>query len=209
MKELKQSEIEQETHPLVQSIVENSELFASRLELLEHCAKNAPEGTVLEFGVFQGRSLLAIKNVRKGKVVGFDSFEGLPEDWDAGGVVRPAGHFACEPPKELPRGVTLEAGWFEETLPRWLESNREVVSFVHIDCDLYSSTKTVLEKLDDRIRPGTILLFDELLNLDDGFNTNWEQNEFKALKEWLEEYDREVQPVARTNSQQVAFIVRK
>jgi len=51
----------------------------------------------------------------------------------------------------------------------------------HIDCDLYSSTKTVFDWLKPRIRAGTIV-FDEYFNY-----PNWHQHEFKAFKEFVEE----------------------
>lgn len=42
---------------------------------------------ILEFGVFQGRTISLIKEKVKGlgyKIYGFDSFYGLPDDWKNG-----------------------------------------------------------------------------------------------------------------------------
>jgi hypothetical protein len=48
---------------------------------------------------------------------------------------------------------------------------------------------------------GTILYFDEITGWGDLHEQydNWQNGEYKALKEWLEEYEREVEPVSRNN----------
>jgi hypothetical protein len=61
-----------------------------------------------------------------------------------------------------------------------------------IDCDLYSSTVTVLQACNDVIVPGTILKFDEVF----GFEL-WREHEYKALQEWLLKYDRQIEWFAR------------
>ncbi len=53
---------------------------------------------------------------------------------------------------------------------------------MHIDCDLYSSTKTVLGLLKDRLRDGAILVFDEYFNY-----PGWEQHEYKAFLEFIDQ----------------------
>ena len=55
------------------------------------------------------------------------------------------------------------------------------IAFVGIDCDVYSSAREVLFGLGDRLRPSTILYFDELINYD---TILW--NEMLALFEFLE-----------------------
>ena len=72
--------------------------------------------------------------------------------------------------------MRLHKGWFEETLPVWLAANEGPVSFIPIDCDLYSSTRTILTLLAERIVPGTIGLFDEYFNY-----PNWEKHEYKRF----------------------------
>lgn len=53
---------------------------------------------------------------------------------------------------------------------------------LHIDCDLYSSTRTVLRLLKDRIKPGCVIVFDEYFNY-----PGWEDKEFKAFREFISE----------------------
>jgi len=64
---------------------------------------------------------------------------------------------------EVPANVVLHAGWFDDTLPVFLAGTPGPVRFANIDCDLYSSTRSVLTALAGRIRPGTILVFDRLI----------------------------------------------
>jgi predicted O-methyltransferase YrrM len=151
-----------------------------RKVLLEACAhaKVQPGELVCEFGVFSGRSTnLIAKSFPDSAVYGFDSFEGLPEDW-RGNLIK--GTFAL---KHLPRvrsNVTLVKGWFDQTLPDFLATHQGTAAFLHIDCDLYSSTRTVLSLFADRVRPGTILLFDEYFNY-----SGWEDGEYKAFQEFI------------------------
>ena len=73
-------------------------------------------------------------------VIGFDTFTGLPEAWRTG---FPVGEFAqSEVPKVV--GAELIVGLFEDELPAFLARTEEQIAFLHVDCDLYSSTKTVL-----------------------------------------------------------------
>lgn len=77
--------------------------------------------------------------------------------------------------------MELVVGMFEDTLPSFLEQHTDSCAFIHIDCDLYSSTKCVLDCLGDRIQAGTILLFDEYFNY-----PGWELHEFKAFQEFVQ-----------------------
>lgn len=137
------------------------------------------DGLVLEFGVFAGASLRAIAGRCDGEVHGFDSFEGLPEDWTH---FQKRGRFSLggRVPEFDERNVRIHAGWFEHTLPGFLTDHAGPARFVHIDCDLYSSTKTVLDLLGPRIVPGTVIVFDEYLNY-----PGWREHEFKAFQEFI------------------------
>lgn len=152
--------------------------LVGRAELLDFAlAQCSVEGLVLEFGVFRGDSLQMIAKRCAQEVHGFDSFEGLPEDWTGG---REKGRFSLggELPPIKAANVVLHKGWFEQTLPGFLESHPGPARFVHIDCDIYSSTRTVLEQLAPRLVPGTIIVFDEYLNY-----PGWREHEFRAFAE--------------------------
>ena len=160
-----------------------------RLEQLKAAFALSPRPALaLEFGVFTGGSLraLALAN-RKVEFVGFDSFEGLPEPWvRSEDSVYAAGHFAVDALPAMPPNVTLVAGFFEDTLGPWLSAHAGPVGFVHVDADLYSATRHVLDNLSDRLCDGAIIVFDELGDWrGEGVYAAWEQGEWKALTEWL------------------------
>ena len=125
------------------------------------------EGLVAEFGVHHGRSLALILAATDGPVHGFDSFEGLPADWtqnDRRGAYATGGRM----PELGPRAV-LHRGWFARTLPAFASAHTGPLRFVHVDCDLYESTRTVFDALGDRLVPGSVLVFDDYFALaDDG-----------------------------------------
>ncbi|MDO9441388.1 MAG: class I SAM-dependent methyltransferase [Beijerinckiaceae bacterium] len=152
--------------------------FGHRDELLAHAMQLAPKtGLFLEFGVAGGESIRQIAAFHAGPVYGFDSFEGLPEDWFA--YLR-KGFFAQELPR-TPDNVTLVKGWFSDTLDGFLAQHDEPVAFLHIDSDLYSSADFVLRRLEPRLAPGAVVLFDEYWNY-----PGWLQHEFKAFREFIE-----------------------
>ncbi|MFO7867936.1 MAG: TylF/MycF/NovP-related O-methyltransferase [Bacteroidales bacterium] len=55
----------------------------------------------------------------------------------------------------------VSKGWFSDTLPDFVKYNNEKIAFIHIDYDLYSSTKTEYNFLKDRFVEGGIIFFDE------------------------------------------------
>ena len=144
-------------------------------------------GAVVECGVFSGRSVAKIAAAYADRAVhGFDSFEGLPEAWERGddrSFVKGRFDMGGRLPA-VPANVELVPGWFDRTLPPFAEAlareGREVV-FLHVDCDLYSSTKCVLGALAPVLADGALVVFDELFNYD-GF----ERHEARALHELLD-----------------------
>ncbi|MDL2403564.1 TylF/MycF/NovP-related O-methyltransferase [Rhizobium mayense] len=173
----------------------------SALELLDYAVSCAVvEGLTLEFGVFSGRSINRIAQGRSGPVYGFDSFEGLPEDWREG---YDKGAFGLTGLPAVASNVELVVGWFDRTLPQFLDAHPGPASLVHVDCDLYSSTQTVLTQLRERFVPGTIIIFDEYFNY-----PGWEMHEFKAFKEFVESVGLQYEYIAlNPNHQQVVVRV--
>ncbi len=138
------------------------------------------KGLYLEFGVFNGTTINYIAHQKAKEIIhGFDSFEGLPEDW--GSIKK--GSFLVEKLPTVKSNVSLIKGWFNETLPKFIKENNKPVAFLHIDCDLYSSTKTVFDELTSNICEGTIIFFDEYFNYPD-----WKNNEYKAFLEFCNKY---------------------
>ncbi len=117
-------------------------------------------------------------------VHGFDSFRGLPLDWS--GTRETKGKFDRQGrlPK-VPANARLHVGWFDRTLPGFLAATAETVALLHVDCDIYDSTRTVFDLLGGRIVSGTWIVFDEYFNY-----PGWRQHEFKAFQEWIAGGDR-------------------
>jgi len=130
-------------------------------------------------------------------VYGFDTFEGLPEAWRD---KFEAGHFHCKGklPK-VPNNVRLVQGLFQDTLEPFLKehsANADMkVAVAHLDADLYSATIYTLRQLRPRIVPGTLLVFDELINYD-----GYEEHEWKALLEAVGEFGWEFEWVAQAGA---------
>jgi predicted O-methyltransferase YrrM len=153
-------------------------IFHTDLDLLSHAISIAAQpGLILEFGVATGRTITHISGHVRSAVYGFDSFEGLPEMWRSGFE---QGSFAGDLPP-VPPNVELVKGWFKDTLPLFLANHDEPVSLLHVDCDIYSSTKTIFDLLSSRLRPHTVIVFDEYWNY-----PGWRQHQFKAFGEFIQ-----------------------
>lgn len=190
---------------------ETDNAVKSSMKELDYIFKNFDliDGHLLEFGVFQGRSLKKISElVKNKKIFGFDSFIGLPEPWIINqNLTYSAGHFETSQIPDL-KNVIFYQGFFDKTIQQYLNDYPENnISFLHIDCDLYSSSKEILFNLNDKIVPGTIIRFDELTDwrlvseesiLGKGpLYTEWKTGEWKSLLEWIDAFDRKVSPISR------------
>lgn len=155
-------------------------LAKTHYELRRDAVLAAPEdGLFLEFGVWQGNWLREMAALRETPFFGFDSFTGLPEPWSMYGG---AGHFDVGGRlPDVPGNVELVKGWFHDTLPAFLANHPEPVSFVHLDCDIYSSSKTVLDAIGERCRDGTEIVLDDFM-----LEPGWEREEHRAFFEFIE-----------------------
>jgi hypothetical protein len=134
-----------------------------------------PDGDILEFGVFQGSSLqLFAERFPTRHIYGFDSFDGLPEDW----FNRPKGTFKTPVPVMDCPNVTLLKGLFDATVPRFVAEWSGKAAIVHVDCTLYKSTMACLPPILPRCQEGTIVIFDEYYGYPD-----FTQHEWRAWRE--------------------------
>jgi predicted O-methyltransferase YrrM len=149
--------------------------------VFRQAAAEMNDGLILEFGVAEGHSVSEMSRFfgEHRTIHGFDSFEGLPETWRP---EYPQGIFACDVPT-LASNIVLHKGLFNETLPGFLGHYPEKIAFLHLDADLYSSTAYVLEQLEDRLVPGSFVIFDELHYQFE----NYLEHEYKAF---IEHHDR-------------------
>ena len=168
---------------------ESTHFFGNATDTLTHaleCA--APGGMYLEFGVNYGSSIRFIASKTDHVVHGFDSFEGIPEDW---GSEKKGSYSTFGQLPDVPENVILHKGWFSDTLPEFVKANDESLAFANIDCDLYSSTKDVFDAIGDRIDTDAVLIFDEYLMVED-----WKDHEFKAFQEFVADTNRRYEYLA-------------
>lgn len=184
---------------------------------LEYVVSSGVVGDYLEFGVLAGfTARIVCETMRDMRMLRgvhlFDSFEGLPEytsPVDAGsydiavrGVwadrMRFPDHFVAalgEPlDRHIHRGLSevvcgdrvhIRRGFFEDTLREPLGVKAAVV---HLDCDLYQSTRDVFTRLyeTDVFQDGCVLLFDDF----NCFKASPHFGERRAFREFLAGQDR-------------------
>ena len=176
-------------------------MFSTREQLLDYAVKKVcVKGTCAEFGVFEGESINYLAK-RLPEMYGFDSFEGLKEDWTgifAKGLFDRKGKMP-----RVARNVHLVKGWFDETLPVFLKEHPEPFVFLHIDSDTFEAAETVLNLTGPRFVPGTVLVFDQFF----GYR-RWELGEFKAWNDYVARTGTEFEYLALT-SQRVAIQIRR
>jgi hypothetical protein len=146
--------------------------------LIEALKKVTLNGLHAEFGVYQGRSINWLSNLKKVQWYGFDSFLGLDEDWK--GCFYGKGHFSLDgKPPQVNDNVELVIGKFQDTLSKFLIEHSEPFAFINIDCDTYEATKYVLNTVKKQIVADTIISFDEYLA-----HPGWKIGEYKAWQEF-------------------------
>jgi hypothetical protein len=156
-------------------------LYSYAVECLQRF-RNQDDLLYLEFGVHTGTSInFFAKGISK-QLYGFDTFEGMPEDWKGWNVKK--GQFTMNGKfPEVQGNVELIKGLIQDTLPGFLAKHPDKkIAFIHIDTDIYAPAKTVLNLCKNRLVPGSIILFDEIHSY-----TSWKSHEYKALQEELQE----------------------
>ncbi|WP_262694446.1 class I SAM-dependent methyltransferase [Kordiimonas aquimaris] len=172
--------------------MEKSMLFRQKPRNQEYAIKRAVRnqiegGHYIELGVATGTSCRLFAEILAKKsltITGFDSFEGLEEDWTGIQSGRAAGAFTQSGKlPEVPANVTLVKGWVDDTLPPFLEKIGADArfAFIHMDMDTYKPTRFALEALKPFLTSGTVILFDELYGY-----PGWRHHEYKALLEVLD-----------------------
>ena len=155
----------------------------------------------LEFGVCQAHSFRWwISNCKNenNNFFGFDTFEGLPENWGAFSK----GDMKANIPQVNDSRTAFHKGLFQETLPLFIQStnfNSNKRKVIHMDADLFSSTLYVLTSLAPHLRKGDINIFDEF---------NVPNHEFLAYKIFTESFYINMRLIGAVNNFfQAAFII--
>tara|TARA_B100001540_G_scaffold306677_1_gene319021 strand:+ start:948 stop:1604 length:657 start_codon:yes stop_codon:yes gene_type:complete len=142
--------------------------------------KNLP-GDILEFGVFKGSSLIRfmtfrsiLENNYSRKIYGFDTFNKFPSQKrrddkklrknftkDAGNPITKKKLNEILLEKKFENFELIE-GDVLKTLDKFLKKNPNLkISLLHLDMDVYNSTKFVINKLKDKIVKKGIILVDD------------------------------------------------
>ena len=139
----------------------------------------------LEFGVGSGTSINYISQFANGGVVyGFDSFQGLPEKWIDGYEAGSFTRHGSSPP--VNPNVELVIDVYSNSLVPFLQSQNKKISFVHIDCVVYSSTKFVLETVAPYLDDNCIIVFGSLVNYP-GYESEIQCGQLLAFYEFINE----------------------
>jgi len=152
----------------------------SKKELWNYCANIAdPSHVWLEFGVYRGTSINYLSRFCS-RIYGFDSFEGLAEDWRGNSLAKGAFNLDGRLPK-VGRNVTLVKGFFNETLETFLVNKKnQRLGLVHLDCDTFDSTSYVLEHLGIQRLKGCVVIFDDFFGA-----PGFEMGQYRALNDLL------------------------
>jgi hypothetical protein len=196
---------------IIGQLVRRDRRWETFVGAIEYANYEQVPGDVMEFGVFAGTSLALLAKAlsfdeagRARRLVGFDSFEGLPssvEDharWRAGACATnqawhpllPVGgrvtpqvtrdlFSACGLPQPI-----LEVGPFEHTLPKVIPSQYPCLAVLHVDCDLYESTRVVLDGVAPALQDGTLVLFDDWFH----YKGDPHKGEARAFAEFLQHH---------------------
>lgn len=136
----------------------------------------------------------------KRNIVGYDSFKGLPGSDDhprwhknmfsnnhsyhpfckLGEKVTDHTTYKLFEYYKLPKPI-IEVGDFNATIPKTINIKYKKAALIHIDCDLYKSTKYILYSMESILQEGTLLLFDDWFN----FKGNKNKGEQKAFYEFF------------------------
>jgi len=158
-------------------------------------------GDYLEFGVYKGSSFiemyhLSVKYLQNNmKFYAFDSFQGLPPIKGVDSLEDSRykeNQYSCSQnifkQNLIQNHVKLDrteiiSGWYDDILndktKKGLKTSK--ASLILIDCDLYESTKHVLDFITSYIQDGTILIFDDYYS----YRGRLDRGEPKAFSEWL------------------------
>ncbi len=162
--------------------------------------------TAVEFGVAKGfcaKTILSLILYVE-KLYLLDSFKGLPRQWGKN-KNQSKGAFKIsdkQNPVFLDPKVIILKGRFKKTVKKLCKLEKDI-KFVHIDCDIYESTKTALEGIINNFQK-VVILFDEFYNYPEYLD-----HEYKAFWEWAIKYKLNVRGLFKTYGHQVAFEVWK
>jgi hypothetical protein len=194
--------------PLVSRVLRQDDRTPTFVQAVDYVNFEAVPGDIVEAGVFGGLSLAILARAAtfdpKGmerRIVGVDSFEGLPasEDvharWTRGDCASiSAAHPVARPGEPVTPDLVrrlfeacdlappiLYRGSFAEVLPTVVPSVHPAIALLHVDCDLYESTRDLFLAVGTALQDGTIVLFDDWFH----YKAHPGKGEARAFQEFL------------------------
>lgn len=178
-------------------------------------------GDYLEFGVSRGTAMacayrtLQSAGLHHMRLIGFDSFEGMPpeaegEGWTPGdfySTLEATQRYLKRRHVDLKR-VTLVKGWFRDTLTEKTRQEFAIgkASLIMVDCDIYSAAKNVLNFCEPHIGQHAVIMFDDWGDRE----VNGEIGEKEAFDEFLAAHpDLTAEPMPPYHSYARVFLVRR
>lgn len=208
-----QKKAHEKTFEILSDELSSSLIFDNKYEFWDFCLDEAinnsnmeiDKNLILEFGVGAGNSINYFANKLSQhnlSIFGFDTFFGNPEIWPGSNNAIGSSTQFGEIPKNLKKNVIIIKGKIEDTLVEFQKKHLEKILLIHIDVNIYSTSKFILEKTKDKLQSGTIIIFDELVN----YSFWWKNGEYKALKEvFLED---EFEYIAFDNAKKAAIRIK-
>ena len=147
----------------------------------------------IEFGVSGGHSFswwVKKNHHSSSRFIGFDTFEGLPEDW--GGFGKGAMSTNSKLPELNDDRVSFEKGLFQDTLPGFIKTlDKTKRKVIMMDADLYTSTLYTLTSMAPYLQKRDIILFDQF---------NVPMHEFRAFHDFTESYYMKFRLIGAANN---------
>lgn len=147
----------------------------------------------IEFGVASGESFKWFLNQNKdvgSKFYGFDTFDGLPEDW--GPYKKGSFSNQNKPPEVNDKRAEFFTGLFQQTVPLFLKQlNNNIKNIIMLDADLYSATLYALSNMSPFLKKGDIIFFDEFAV---------PTHEFKAFLDFTQSYYINLELIGAANN---------
>lgn len=190
-------------------VIRNDARADTFFRAIEYVNFERVEGDIVECGVFGGLSLAVLakgatfdpKGMQR-RIVGVDTFTGLPASeepharWEEGDcasmhawhpILEPGAPVTADTTRALFAACGLDApvlyeGRFDAVLPGVVPASHPAIALLHVDCDLYESTRDVLEGVAPALQDGAVILFDDWFH----YRGHPGKGEARAFGEFLE-----------------------
>ena len=163
------------------------------------------KGDIIEFGVWNGNNLITLKKLMdylkiKKKLIGYDNFQGMP-------IADNKNYFKGDKNLILYikkffnlKNITL----IEDDIMNLHNHEKKIskLSLIYIDCDIYITTKKILETLKNKISKNGLIVFDE-------GNINIKKGEGKAALEFFKKNKGSFKRVYLKKNYQPDLILKK